>query len=38
VPADDATTPPVEDEDYDIQQVIELSAKYGMDIIGPPLT
>jgi quercetin dioxygenase-like cupin family protein len=36
VPADDATTPPV--DDYDLQQVIELSARYGMDVIGPPLT
>lgn len=34
-PAHDATTPPA--EDYDVQQVIQLSAKYGMDVIGPPL-
>jgi hypothetical protein len=32
----DPTTPPT--EDYDVQQVIELAAKYGMDVIGPPLT
>ena len=35
VPAHDPTTPPV--EDYDVQQVVELSAKYGMDVTGPPL-
>ncbi|HKS03683.1 MAG TPA: hypothetical protein VJS86_18560 [Arthrobacter sp.] len=35
-PAHDPTTPPT--EDYDAQQVIRLSAKYGMDIIGPPLS
>jgi quercetin dioxygenase-like cupin family protein len=36
VPALDPATPPV--EDYDVQLVIQLSAKYGMDVIGPPLT
>jgi len=36
IPAHDTTTPPV--QDYDLQQVIRLSAKYGMDVIGPPLT
>ena len=36
IPAHDPTTPPA--DDYDLQQVIELSATYGMDIIGPPLT
>jgi quercetin dioxygenase-like cupin family protein len=35
VPVHDPTTPPV--VDYDIEQVIALSAKYGMDITGPPL-
>ena len=36
IPAHDPTTPPA--QDYDVQQVIRLSAKYGMDVIGPPLT
>ncbi|HEY6591635.1 MAG TPA: nitroreductase family deazaflavin-dependent oxidoreductase, partial [Actinomycetota bacterium] len=36
IPAHDTTTPPA--QDYDLQQVIRLSAKYGMDVIGPPLT
>ena len=36
VPALDPTTPPV--ENYDVQQLIELAAKYGFDVIGPPLT
>jgi mannose-6-phosphate isomerase-like protein (cupin superfamily) len=36
IPAHDTTTPPA--QDYDVQQVIRLSANYGMDVIGPPLT
>ena len=36
VPALDPTTPPA--EDYDLELVARLSAKYGMDVIGPPLT
>jgi quercetin dioxygenase-like cupin family protein len=36
VPALDPSTPPV--EDYDIETVTRLAAKYGFDVIGPPLT
>jgi quercetin dioxygenase-like cupin family protein len=36
VPAHDPTTPPA--GDYDVQLAIELSAKYGMDVVGPPLS
>jgi mannose-6-phosphate isomerase-like protein (cupin superfamily) len=36
VPALDPTTPPV--EDYDIETVTRLAAKYGFDVVGPPLT
>ena len=36
VPAHDTTAPPA--EDYDVEQVTALAAKYGMDVIGPPLT
>jgi hypothetical protein len=36
VPALDPTTPPV--QDYDLELVARLSAKYGMDVVGPPLT
>jgi quercetin dioxygenase-like cupin family protein len=35
-PALDPTTPPV--EGYDIETVTRLAAKYGFDVIGPPLT
>jgi quercetin dioxygenase-like cupin family protein len=36
VPAGDATGPPV--EDYDLEKVTVLAAKYGFDVVGPPLT
>jgi mannose-6-phosphate isomerase-like protein (cupin superfamily) len=36
VPALDPSTPPV--EDYDIETVTRLAAKYGFDVIGPPLS
>lgn len=36
VPAHDPTTPPT--LDYDMERVTALAAKYGFDIIGPPLT
>jgi quercetin dioxygenase-like cupin family protein len=36
VPALDPTAPSV--EDYDIEHLTALAAKYGFDIVGPPLT
>jgi quercetin dioxygenase-like cupin family protein len=36
VPAHDTTAPPA--EDYDVEKVTALAAKYGFDVIGPPLT
>jgi quercetin dioxygenase-like cupin family protein len=36
VPVLASTAPPA--GDYDVQQVIQLSAKYGMDVTGPPLS
>jgi quercetin dioxygenase-like cupin family protein len=35
VPAHDPTTPPT--DDYDLERVGELAARYGMDVVGPPL-
>ena len=35
VPALDPTTPPV--EGYDTAEVIALAARYGFDVVGPPL-
>jgi hypothetical protein len=35
VPAHDTTTPPA--EDYDIAKVTALAAKYGFEVVGPPL-
>jgi quercetin dioxygenase-like cupin family protein len=35
VPATDPDVPPV--EDYDLEQVAVLAARYGFDIVGPPL-
>ena len=35
VPAHDPANPPA--EDYDLQRVVELAAKYGFDVVGPPL-
>jgi quercetin dioxygenase-like cupin family protein len=35
VPARDTATPPV--EHYDVERVAELAARYGMDVVGPPL-